>query len=145
MKSDKAEFERFREGVVYDSFIRYVLTNVDTSLAATDEKIMKQYASLVRDNKVRKTMMDLILDELNRTREMFEMILEKPISERRKQHWYSNVIRASAMEDLHKKQIELLKTWRDQKREGNTAGAEETLTSLLLTINAIAGALRTTG
>ncbi len=145
MESDKAEFNRFKEGVVYDSFIRYVLTNVDTSLAATDEQIMEQYASLVTDNRVRKTMMDLIMEELTRTRSMFELILEKPISERRTQHWYSNVIRASAMEDLHKKQIELLKTWRYQKQEGNSARAEETLTSLLLTINAIAGALRTTG
>ena len=145
MESDKAEFNRFKEGVVYDSFIRYVLTNVDTSLAATDEKIMKQYASLVKDNNVRKTMMDLIMEELKRTRSMFELILDKPISERRTQHWYSNVIRASAMEDLHKKQIELLKTWRYQKQEGNSEEAEETLTSLLLSINAIAGALRTTG
>ena len=145
MESDKTEFNRFKEGVVYDSFIRYVLTNVDTSLAATDEKIMMQYASLVRDNNVRKTMMDLIMEELERTRSMFELILDKPISERRTQHWYSNVIRASAMEDLHKKQIELLKTWRNQKQEGNSDEAEETLTSLLLSINAIAGALRTTG
>jgi len=145
MESDSSEFERFKKGVVYDSFIRYVLTNVDTSLAATDEKIMGQYASLVKDNNVRKTMMDMILAELRRTREMFELILERPISDRRTQHWYSNVIRATAMEDLHRKQIELLKVWRDQKLKGDTIQAEDTLTSLLLTINAIAGALRTTG
>ncbi len=145
MGSDREEFERFKEGVVYDSFIRYVLTNVDTSLAATDEKIMGQYASLVKDNNVRKTIMDMILEELKRTREMFDLILDKPISERRTQHWYSNVIRATAMEDLHKKQIELLKIWRDQKKEGNSDRADESLTSLLLTINAIASALRTTG
>lgn len=145
MESDSSEFERFKKGVVYDSFIRYVLTNVDTSLAATDEKIMGQYASLVKDDNVRKTMMDLILAELKRTREMFELILERPISDRRTQHWYSNVIRATAMEDLHRKQIELLKVWRDQKLKGDTIKAEDTLTSLLLTINAIAGALRTTG
>ncbi len=145
MESDSSEFERFKKGVVYDSFIRYVLTNVDTSLAATDEKIMGQYASLVKDDNVRKTMMDMILAELKRTREMFELILERPISDRRTQHWYSNVIRATAMEDLHRKQIELLKVWRDQKLKGDTTRAEDTLTSLLLTINAIAGALRTTG
>ena len=145
MESDRTEFERFKEGVVYDSFIRYVLTNVDTSLAATDEKIMGEYASLVKDNNVRKTIMDMILEELKRTREMFDLILDKPIRERRTQHWYSNVIRATAMGDLHKKQIELLKIWRDQKKEGNSDHADETLTSLLLTINAIASALRTTG
>jgi len=37
MEKKPEEFDRFKKGVVYDSFIRYVLTNVDTSLAATDE------------------------------------------------------------------------------------------------------------
>ena len=36
-------FERLKKAVKVDPFIRYVLTNVDTSLAATDEKIMKEY------------------------------------------------------------------------------------------------------
>ena len=30
-------------------FVRYVLTNVDTSLAATDEEVMTMYAGLVED------------------------------------------------------------------------------------------------
>jgi phosphoenolpyruvate carboxylase len=106
---------------------------------------MNAYASLVKDDKVREIMMGIILEELRKTREMFEIILEKPISERRKQHWYSNVIRATAMDNLHKKQIMLLKTWREQKQQGNLERAEKTHKSLLLTINAIAGALRSTG
>ena len=145
MNSDPGEFNRFKKGVVYDSFIRYVLTNVDTSLAATDEEIMQAYASLVEDNKVRSTIMDMMLEELRKTREIFAIILDKPISVRRKQHWYSNVIRATAMYDLHMKQITLLRTWRNQKKEGDTKGAAASLTSLLLTINAIASALRNTG
>jgi len=145
MEADPGEFERFKKGVVYDSFIRYVLTNVDTSLAATDEEIMKAYASLVGDENVKNTIMKLMLDELVKTREIFSIILDKPISERRKQHWYSNVIRATAMYDLHMKQIDLLRTWRYQKKEEDTYGSEKTLTSLLLTINAIASALRNTG
>ena len=145
MESDASEFERFKKGVVYDSFIRYVLTNVDTSLAATDEVIMNAYATLVQDDNIRKTIMEKILEELKRTRKVFEIILDKPIRERRKQHWYSNVIRATAMDNLHKKQIMLLRTWRNQKQEGDIKEAERTLTSLILTINAIASALRSTG
>ncbi len=145
MKTDTDEFSRFKEGAVYDPFIRYVLTNVDTSLAATDEDIMQSYASLVVDDKVRQTIMKLMLDELKKTREVFNILLEKPISERRKQHWYSNVIRATAMYDLHMKQVDLLKKWRFQKKEGDMKNADKTLTSLLLTINAIASALRNTG
>ena len=144
MESDPQAFQEFKEGVVYDPFIRYVLTNVDTSLAATDEDIMSEYASLVSEQNVRDTIMTLILSELDRTREMFEIILEKPISIRRKQHWFSNVIRSTAMFDLHKKQIKLLQSWRMYKKNGD-ARSEESLTSLLLTINAIAGALRSTG
>jgi phosphoenolpyruvate carboxylase len=144
MESDPKAFQKFKEGVVYDPFIRYVLTNVDTSLAATDEDIMREYASLVSDQKVRDNIMNLIMSELDRTREMFEIILEKPIRVRRKQHWFSNVIRSTAMFDLHKKQVDLLRSWRIQKKNDD-AKSEETLTSLLLTINAIAGALRSTG
>ena len=145
MESDPGEFDRFRKGVVYDPFIRYVLTNVDTSLAATDEGIMSAYASLVEDEKVKETIMSMMLAELSKTREIFGIILDKPIDERRKQHWYSNVIRATAMYDLHMKQIDLLRIWRNQKKESDVTGSEKTLTSLLLTINAIASALRNTG
>ncbi len=138
-------FDQFKEAVVYDPFIRYVLTNVDTSLAATDEEIMQAYASLVKDDNVRNTILRMMLDELKKTREAFGIILEKPISERRKNHWYSNVIRATAMYDLHMKQINLLREWRNFKKEGDSKRAEVALTSLLLTINAIASALRNTG
>jgi phosphoenolpyruvate carboxylase len=43
------------------------------------------------------------------------------------------------------KQITLLRKWRDEKAQNMPDEAEETLLSLLLTINAIAGALRNTG
>jgi phosphoenolpyruvate carboxylase len=36
-----------------DDFVRYVLTNIDTSLAATDEDIMRLYSSLVSNKKIR--------------------------------------------------------------------------------------------
>lgn len=145
MELQPDEFKRFKKAVVHDSFIRYILTNVDTSLAATDEEIMSAYASLVEDNDVKNTILKLMMDELKKTREVFGILLEKPISERRKNHWYSNVIRATAMYDLHMKQIDLLRKWRHQKQEGDTRKTDQTLTSLLLTINAIASALRNTG
>ena len=54
------------------------------------------------------------------------------------------MIRSKAMELLHHSQVHLLERWRKEKAE-NKAEAEETLISLLLTINAIAGAMRNTG
>ena len=64
---------------------------------------------------------------------------------RQKNHYYSNIIRAEAMNDLHKKQVALLRYWRMQKQNEDNSSAETTLVSLLLSINAIASAMRTTG
>jgi len=46
---------------------------------------------------------------------------------------------------LHLYQIQLIQTWRKLKEEGKTKEAEKMLSELLLSVNAIAGGLRTTG
>ncbi len=144
-KEKPKDFEKFKKAVKYDALIRYVLTNVDTSLAATDEEIMAQYASLVTDEKIRKTIFKLITEELNRTREMLNQVLQVPFEKRRKNHYFSNILRASAMKSLHTNQVHLLRKWRGEKAEGKDEAAEKTLLNLLLTVNAIASAMRNTG
>jgi phosphoenolpyruvate carboxylase len=144
-RNDPGGFKKFKEAVVFDPLIRYVLTNVDTSLAATDEGIMVAYAAMVKDEKVRTTILDMLLDELAKTRKALEILLERPIADRRKQHYYSNVLRAEAMQSLHMNQIALLKIWREQKRLGDFKAADQTLVRLLISINAISSALRNTG
>ena len=47
--NDPYKFERFKTAVKTDSFIRYLLTNIDSSLASTDEDIFKRYAQLASD------------------------------------------------------------------------------------------------
>jgi hypothetical protein len=42
------------------------------------------------------------------TRQMIDSILNRPISERRKNHYYSTLLRAEAMRPLHQHQINLL-------------------------------------
>jgi len=48
------------------------------------------------------------------------------------------------MEDLHKQQVSLLKKWRKEKAEGDPA-AENTILNLLMSVNAIASAMQSTG
>ncbi len=138
MNNEPEMFRQFIELVKTDAFIRYVLTNVDTSLNATDEGIMELYSSLVEDTAVRDKMMGMIRAELERTRRMLNLILEKPISERRINHYYSTMLRATALDYLHHSQIKLLSLWRGQKKE-------QILYSLLRCINAIANAMGNTG
>ncbi len=144
-KKDSKAYAAFKKATGHDPFIRYVLTNVDTSLAATDEEIMKKYASLVTDKKVRDKFLNKFLSELKLTREALLDLLGKDISERRVSHYYSNKLRTSLMNHLHERQINLLRTWRAEKDTGSTQKNERTLLELLTTINAIAGAMRNTG
>jgi phosphoenolpyruvate carboxylase len=46
---------------------------------------------------------------------------------------------------LHRRQIALLKDWRQQVADSRPEASEATLIDLLQTVNAIAGGLRTTG
>ncbi|MBV6644022.1 MAG: phosphoenolpyruvate carboxylase [Cyclobacteriaceae bacterium] len=143
-KENPKAYEEFKVAIKNDSFIRYVLTNVDTSLAATDEMVMREYAELVDDKELREKFLSKFIEELNLTRAYLLDLLGKGIEDRRRNHHFSNQLRASLMIHLHRKQIHLLKTWRKQKAEGK-GPIEDTLIQLLLTINAIAGAMRNTG
>lgn len=87
----------------------------------------------------------MIIGELHRIKKMLNILLERSLEQRRTNHYYSNMLRAKAMEQLHDNQINLLRTWRKQKADGQLQEAENSLLGILLTINAIAGALRHTG
>jgi phosphoenolpyruvate carboxylase len=141
----RAAFEMLKKAMTHDNFIRYVFTNVDTSLAATDAFIMTKYARLVQDKKLMNKYVTLFETELKESRDVMQALLEKTFEERRPQHYYSNVLRTSILTNLHLKQIDLLKKWRNEKSLGNSESADATLMVLLITINAIAGALRNTG
>ncbi len=145
-KNDPQAFNELKQCLKYDPLIRYVVTNIDTSLAATDEKLMCMYADLVTDKASKEVILNMLLDELHKARSMVDKLLDESFKVRRKNHYYSNSLRASAMHILHLKQIDLLKKWRREKQQGTTKqNKEETLFTLLLSINAIAGAMRNTG
>ncbi len=139
------DFELFRQASRGDALVRYVLTNVDTSLAATNEQVMRQYALLVEDHQVRAQVLGMMLEELGLAREMLSELLGRGIHERREQHYYSNIVREEALAELHKLQVNLLHRWRTLKDEQRLEEAEAVLLELLKSINAIASALRNTG
>ncbi|MEO9850492.1 MAG: phosphoenolpyruvate carboxylase [Reichenbachiella sp.] len=137
------DYERFKEATQTDPFIRYVLTNVDTSLAATDESVITSYAQLVESDKVKTEFLNLFLSELQLTRKLLLDLLGEVIEKRRENHYYSNHLRAPLMAHLHEKQIDLLKHWRSKKSEGKNV--DKLQRELMLSINAIASAMRNTG
>lgn len=125
-------------------YIRYVFTNIDTSLASTDEEIMKMYSGLVKNRIVRESILQQILEELLLTRKYMKELLGRPMRERRKNHFYSTALRAEALTVLHKNQVIYLDKWRemDYATEDEKVKA---LNELLVSVNAISNAMGTTG
>ncbi len=144
-KYDSEKFGRFKQAVRTDPFIRYVLTNVDSSLASTDENIFRKYAELAEDIPQSSDILEQMLNELHLSHKMIDFILDEPLSKRRENHYYSTLLRAEAMSPLHDHQIYLLKRWRRFNELGVTTAAEKELLELLRCINAIAGAIGFTG
>jgi phosphoenolpyruvate carboxylase len=143
-KQKPDDFEKLKKALKSDAFIRYVFTNIDTSLAATDENIFSKYLDLVDNIALRDKFGSMFLDELKLTRNFLFELLEKDIKQRRSNHYYSSLLRASLMEHLHEKQVQLLTKWR--KSQLNQPGGDENIqVELLLTINALSGAMRSTG
>ncbi len=138
------KYQRLKELISTSHFVRYILTNIDTSLASTDEEIMKMYAALVEDKKVRETVLEILLKELEKTRKLMQELLGRSMKERRKNHFYSTGLRAEALDILHKNQVKNLKSWRNPDLN-NTYEKEKLLKELLISVNAIANAMGTTG
>ena len=145
LDNEPEKFERLRNAVQSDPFIRYVLTNIDSSLASSDEKIFRMYAALANDVPESEEITEILTRELNKTRKMIDVLLNKPLVSRRQNHYYSTLLRSEAMDSLHRQQIYLLKKWRNFTAEGNQPEADKLLFELLRCVNAIAGAIGFTG
>lgn len=139
------ELAQIKEQIRTWPFLHYVLTNIESSIASTDPELMEAYASLVEDPDLRAKFMKIIFDEWKLTRQMLEILRGAPMVERRPRMLKTLQLRSEALRVLHFQQIGFLKKWRALKAANNEAAAEEMLPDLLLSINAIASGLRTTG
>jgi len=125
--------------------LHYLISNVATSLAATDLDIMRAYAGMVEDANLRERFMHAIESELQLTRERIERIYGGPLEERRPNIQRMMNLRSSGLKVLHHQQIDLLRMWRSYHRMQQTQEADQLIPQLLLTVNAIASGLGTTG
>lgn len=140
--------EEFNEISKYSEsweFLRYVLKNIETSIYSADPEIMIDYSKLVEDDTLRKKIMQDIQEEYNKTLLILNEILGGSVQQRRPKLYTTIQYRNGGLKALHKLQITLLSEWRLLQKLEKQTHAEKVLNRLLLTVNAIAGALRTTG
>jgi phosphoenolpyruvate carboxylase len=126
-------------------FVHYVITNIESSLASTDLDLMRAYAALVEDEAVRTRLFAQIETEWKLTHQMLESLRGSAMDARRPRLAKTLGLRAEALRILHHQQIALLTKWRGLVKAGDQAASDAMLPDLLLSINAIASGLRTTG
>jgi phosphoenolpyruvate carboxylase len=122
-----------------------VLHNVEFSVYAASPEMMAEYAELVEDEAVRQRSMEPIMAEYRRTIDVLSELFGGDIDERRPRMVKAIALRREALTRLHREQIALVREWRHACREGRQDEAERILPPLLVTVNAIAGGLKTTG
>ncbi|SKB07504.1 Phosphoenolpyruvate carboxylase, type 1 [Prosthecobacter debontii] len=144
-ESSTSNFEALRGYLKESAFLRYVLTNIESSLVSANGELMSLYASLVPDIAVRDSFLGTILTEFARTREVLEDLFQGTFAERRPRLAYTLEIREEPLRVLHHQQVSLLREWRACLAAGENEGAEAMLPDLLVSINALASGLRTTG
>jgi len=143
-EEDPEAFEHVREHMFTWAPLHYILSNAATSIATSDTDVMREYANLVEDATVRERILEQILSEWDRTRRMLEELYGGPLAERRPNVEAMMRLRRKGLRRLHRQQRDLLRQWRHRDTLDDEALA--TLqTRLLLTVNAIASGLGTTG
>lgn len=139
------EMSRLSSGIRSWPFLHYVITNVESSLASTDRELMTAYAGLVEDPVIRERVFGIIISEWELTLAMLDRIRGGEMAVKRPRMLKTLRLRAEALRILHHEQMGLLKRWRSLRASGDETTAAAMLPDLLLSINAIASGLRTTG
>jgi phosphoenolpyruvate carboxylase len=143
--SEPEKFAQLKSALGQSTFLGYVFTNVETNLASANLDLMNEYAALVEDPALRKKFMDIIVAEFHRTRDLLEGLYEGSMDERRPRMAKTLAIREAPLKVLHRQQIAILRDWRELVACDREADAETMFPKMLLSINAIASGLRTTG
>jgi phosphoenolpyruvate carboxylase len=140
-----AEYEIIRSRAATDPFLRNLFYSAETSLSSAHPDVMREYACLVSDAKIRDEFYALIEKEFHLTDEMLEALFDRPRSARRPRMLWTIRFRDAGLRRLHRRQVTILREFRSARTAKDEEKAQRLLPQLLLTVNAIASGLRTTG
>lgn len=144
-ETDPAGWKLLSRAAAEWPFLSYLLHNVEFSVYAADVEIMAEYAALVEDGALRERVLGRIIEGHRRARDVLRELFGGNLEKRRPRLVKAIAIRRHALLRLHREQIRLLGAWRDAVRRGRGHEADRILPGLLVTVNAIAGGLKTTG
>jgi phosphoenolpyruvate carboxylase len=126
--------------------LRYVFMNIELAVLQADQDIMHGYAALVEDPVIRDRFLGQIDGEFELTGRYLRRLFQQPLAKRRPTQLAALQLRQAPLAALHRQQIDLLRQWRLELISDSTSdNASKLLGQLFLTVNAIAGGVRSTG
>ena len=125
--------------------LRYMLKNASTSVLAANRRMMKLYGGMVADRGLRDRFLGIILREHALTRRHLDALSEGSLTQGRPRLRKVIALREEAIDLLHDQQVALIRDWRRLLAEGERKDADALVPQLLLSVNAIAAGLQTTG
>jgi phosphoenolpyruvate carboxylase len=137
-------FRRLQSGLRIWPFARYVFNNLESGLASSDLEVGQWYADLVREESLRGRITGVIRDEYEKVKDGLAKLFDESLASRRPRFRFTVERRVTPLRALHRRQVDLLRQWRDTDQGGDPA-SEKLLGELRQTIAAIAAGLRTTG
>lgn len=138
LRSERREdWQRLREQIRLWPFLSYLLHNAEASLMMAHPGLMRLYASLVEDVELRARLFDTIFEEYKLSVSVIEELFGDTATHRRRLA-QAVALRRRALDQLHHEQVRLLQSWRKESHE-------DSLTALLLTVNAIGMGQKMTG
>ncbi len=143
--ADNTGIEKLKKAIGEHDFLRYVFTNIEMSLRSADLELMHAYGDLVKDRAIADEFLNPIDKEYKLTAKWIHKLFGRKIEERRPRVAKTLELREESLKLLHLQQIAQIKKWRDLIEQGKPEEAEEFFPQILLSINAIASGLRTTG
>ncbi len=140
-------YQNIKDNLPQFDFLRYVFTNIESSLASANMETMKEYANLCPDEALRERLLGQILAEYDKTRRLVHDLFGREFDSRRPRMEKTLAVREVPLAALHKQQIDLLKNWRaaGSPVEADDGRFDRNFLALQLTINAISSGLRETG
>ena len=143
-EQDNDSYEELKKSISSWPFLRYLFIQTETNLLIANPEIMKMYAQLVTDEKIKSKFLNLILSDYEEGKIHIEYLLGDTVDIRRTGQLNALNIREKELKVLHKLQIDSIKKWRKLK-ESNDPEADNMLPELLHVINSLSGGLRNTG
>jgi len=126
--------------------LRYLFMNVELAVLQADREIMHVYAGLVESAALRDRYLRDIDAEFELIGTFLRRLFKEPLAERRPMQSAAMSLRQEPLAALHRQQVGLLREWRTaQTLDADGETAKMLLNELFLSVNAIAGGIRTTG